>query len=216
MRRIRFTIAGLLGVILCVAVAFAALREATDVWDSGLLTLTVGLLLTSILLATHRAGIRRAYWQGFALFGAVYLVASLVPAIEPRLLTTKGLAFVDAKIPGRDRAVSVVLGMPATTTGGSTAMAPGGPWEISLPGETLVATTQGTVRLWSVQTTQGLAGPLGSSANFVRIGHSLLALLVAFFGGRLSRCLALGRRRPADAPAASHDGDAPVAANRSA
>ena len=65
MRRIRFTIASLLVVVLFVAVGFAALRESNDLWDSGLFTLTLAVLLVSILLAIHRTESRRAFWLGF-------------------------------------------------------------------------------------------------------------------------------------------------------
>ena len=51
MRRIRFTIASLLVVVLFVAVGFAALRESSDLWASGIFTVTLAALLTSILLA---------------------------------------------------------------------------------------------------------------------------------------------------------------------
>ena len=44
MRRIRFTIASLLVVVLLVAVGFAALREASDLWDSGVFTVTLAIL----------------------------------------------------------------------------------------------------------------------------------------------------------------------------
>src|SRR5215472_6201067 len=101
MSRIRFTIASLLVVVLVVAVGFAALREASDLWDSGAFTLTLVVLLVSILLAVHRTESRRAFWLGFALFGWAYLGLSLVPSIEPRLLTTKALAYLDSKVPGR-------------------------------------------------------------------------------------------------------------------
>jgi hypothetical protein len=37
MRRIRFTIASLLCLVLFVAVGFAALRESNDLWDNGVL-----------------------------------------------------------------------------------------------------------------------------------------------------------------------------------
>ena len=37
MRHIRFSIASLLVVVLIVAVGFAALREASDLWESGVL-----------------------------------------------------------------------------------------------------------------------------------------------------------------------------------
>ena len=91
MRRIRFNIASLLVVVLLVAVGFAALRESNDLWDSGVFTLTLGVLLISILLAVHRTESRRAFWIGFALFGWIYLGLSLVPSIESRLMTTKAL-----------------------------------------------------------------------------------------------------------------------------
>ena len=73
MRRFRFTIASLLVVVLLVAVGFAALRESNETWDSGLFTLTLGVLLVSILLGIHRTESRRAFWLGFALFGCGYL-----------------------------------------------------------------------------------------------------------------------------------------------
>jgi hypothetical protein len=98
MRRFLFTIGGLLAVILFAAVSIAALREATDLWDRGGFTLTAGLLLGSVLLAAHRTGRRRAFWVGFALFGWAYLGVSLIPPVESRLLTTKGLAYLYAKV----------------------------------------------------------------------------------------------------------------------
>ena len=101
MKRIRFNIASLLGFILVLGVGFAALREASDLWESGVFTLTLAALLISILLAIHRTEKRRAFWLGFAVFGSAYLGLSLVPSIEPRLITTKVLAYLDSKVPGR-------------------------------------------------------------------------------------------------------------------
>src|SRR3954464_9897141 len=116
MRRPRFTIASLLGLVVFVAVSFAALREASDNWDSGVLAVTLILLLVSVLLAIHRTAARRSYWLGFALFGWAYLVASQVPPIESRLPTTKGLALIDSKLPGRDRRWIIDLAFPNTTS----------------------------------------------------------------------------------------------------
>ena len=106
MRRIRLTISSLLAIVLVIGVGFAALRESNEIWDSGVFTLTLGVLLISILLAVHRIESRRAFWIGFALFGWTYLGLSLVPSIESRLITTRALAssFQDAKIdPSRTR-----------------------------------------------------------------------------------------------------------------
>jgi hypothetical protein len=90
MRNLRFNIASILGVILCLAIGFAALRESNDYWDSGLFTLTLGVLLVSVLLSIHRSEVKQAFWIGFALFGWGYLGLSPVPSVESRLLTTKG------------------------------------------------------------------------------------------------------------------------------
>ena len=69
MRRFRFGIGILVILVLFLGVGFAALRESSDLWESGVFTLTLAALLTSILLAVHRTESRRAFWIGFALFG---------------------------------------------------------------------------------------------------------------------------------------------------
>jgi hypothetical protein len=189
MRRIRFSIAGLLGLVLFVAVALAALRDANDLWDSGVFSFTLGLLLVSILLAIHRTERRRAYWLGFALFGGGYLVASLIPPVESRLLTTKGLTYLDSKVPGRE----TTLGLSVRWFSKNPNPVVG--YVFSADWQTAATNPQGTIRLWNPSTGRLLAGPSATSENFVRIGHSLLALIMAFGGGHLSRCLLQRERR---------------------
>jgi hypothetical protein len=94
MPRLRYNITGALGAILFVAVGFAALREADELWDSWLFSLTLGLLLFAVLLAAHRTGDRRAFWIGFTLFGWGYLSFTLIPSTEPKLISTKALAYL--------------------------------------------------------------------------------------------------------------------------
>jgi len=84
MRHIQFTIASLLVVVLFVAVDFAALRESRDLWESGVFSLTLGILVMSILFAIHRTGSKRAYLLGFALLGTTDFGLSQVPSIESR------------------------------------------------------------------------------------------------------------------------------------
>ena len=114
MRLPRFTIRSLLAVVSLIAIGIAALRAADDLWDSGMLGLTVLGLMTAVPLAVHRTDGRRAYWLGFALFGWAYLVASLFPQIGPRLPTTMGLAFIDSKIPGRQATTSAAFSYTAS------------------------------------------------------------------------------------------------------
>ena len=95
MRVPRFRIASMLSAILCVAVGFAALREANDQWDSVLFSLTLLLLLSAVLLAVDRTEGRRAFWIGFALFGWGYLSLSLISSTESRLITTQALTYLE-------------------------------------------------------------------------------------------------------------------------
>ena len=101
MSRFRFSIASLLALIVFVAVGLAALQAASDAWDGGVFSLALLTLLTSALLAVHRGGRGRAFWLGFTLFGSAYLMASLMPNVEPRLPSTRGLAYLDAKLSDR-------------------------------------------------------------------------------------------------------------------
>jgi hypothetical protein len=100
MRSLRFHIGTVVIVVLVLGISFAALRESNELWDSRVFTLTVGVLSTSVLLAVHLVtNKRRAFWQGFALFGGVYLGLSLIPPIEARLIPTEALAYIDPKLP---------------------------------------------------------------------------------------------------------------------
>ena len=183
MRLPRFTIRSLLEVVLLVSVALAALRASTDVWDGCLLGLALLLLLTATLLAVHRTRCKRAYWLGFSLFGWVYPSASFVPPVESRLPTTKGLADLHSKLPRRETASEFLYRL----------LVSGDPGGLPSPPQPGVAdlTSMGASD-WAYSwmfTGAALPGPSGTTENFVRIGHSLLALVVALIGGCLSRRL---------------------------
>jgi hypothetical protein len=193
MRRFRFTIASLLGAVLFVGLAFAALREATEFWDSAVFTATLGLLLASVLLAVHRTERRRAFWLGFALFGGAYLIASLIPAVESRLLTSRGLVSLDSIIPGRESPSWLgQLSINASATNKAVR------WLAFSPGGSNVSSPQGVVRLWDATNGRLLWTPTHTTVNFVGVGHSLLALLSGIIGGHLSRRLYVSGRTRQD------------------
>jgi hypothetical protein len=193
MRQIRFNIASLLGVILVFGVGIAALRESSDLWESGVFTLTLATLLISILLAIHRTEFKRAFWVGFALFGWTCLGLSLVPSIESRLITTKALAYLDSKVPGRPPGAFTV-GFSATDIGFPVNRVQAVAFNSN--GTQLATSSQGTVRLWDLGSGKLLSGWRGASENFVRIGHSLLSLIAGILGGQLSRHLDARNREP--------------------
>jgi len=193
MRKFRFHIGSLLAVILVLGVGFAALRESSDLWESGLFAATLGILLISILLAVHRTESSRAFWIGFALFGWIYLGLTLMPSIESRLITTKALAYLDSKVPGRSSATFTIQ-LSGTGTG-----SPGNQVEnlaFAPDGSMLATSSQGQVQIWNVATGKILGGWSGTTGNFLRIGHSLFALLVGWFGGQLSRRLGRAATHP--------------------
>jgi hypothetical protein len=182
MGRFRFSISSLLGVVLIISVALAALRGSADVWDGCLLGLTLLILLTAILLAVHRTDRKRAYWLGFSLFGWAYLIATLLPQIAFRLPTTLGFAFIDSTIPGRETTIPPAFAYPSTYSPVS-----GSGYTPQV--YTLPPSMQGTAWIWDLTTGKWVPGPAGTTENFIHIGHSLLALLMAFVGGQLSRYL---------------------------
>jgi hypothetical protein len=183
MRRFRFHLGTLVILVLFFGVGLAALRESNDTWDSGMFTLILGVLLTSILLAIHRPEKRRVFWLGFALFGLTYLGLSLLPSIESRLITTTALAYLDSKVPGRPVETNVTYVMRGLI-----------PYQL---------------KLWHATTGKLLDGWRGTTENFVRIGHSLFALLAGWLGGQLSRRLCRSSSDPEPSAAVEAQGTAP-------
>ena len=156
------------------------MRESSELWESGVFTLTIGVLLISILLAIHRTEKRRAFWPGFALCGSIYLALTLVPSIESRLITTKAFAYLDS---GALDVYSKFVRAGGTVSGHQNE-------------HTIEAPFQGIIvkrRLEDGSLTKYYSALFGGgsakSMNVVRIGHSLFALLAGWLGGQLSRRL---------------------------
>jgi hypothetical protein len=192
MPKLRFNIASLLGVIFILGVGFAALRESSDLWESGVLTLMIGVLLISILLAVHRTESKRAFWVGFALFGWAYMGLTFMPSVESRLITTRALHYLDSKVPGRAMriyATTINSGIGSGTVNNQVYSI-----AITAGGTQLTTSGQGQLRLWNAATGKLLGGWSGTTENFVWIGHSLFVLLVGWFGGQLSRRLCRASR----------------------
>lgn len=148
------------------------------------------MVLISVLLAIHRPEKRRAFWLGFALFGGSYLFLSLVPSIETRLITTRGLAYLGSRLP---RATSAELAVIDYDKDGRTDLVLA---NSSQPNAVYVNKGNGSFE--DVTSSAGmnlasylkrLAGASGENEDFVRIVHSLPALIAAFPGGLLSRHL---------------------------
>jgi hypothetical protein len=105
MRTIRFPIAGLMLAVLVVAVALAALRNASETWAGVMFLITCGVLSLAIVGVVCRDGPQRAWWLGFALFGWGYLLLALWSTVN---LPT--MALLDA--------IAARLGMQVRFSGG--------------------------------------------------------------------------------------------------
>jgi hypothetical protein len=123
------------------------------------------------------------------MFGWVYLAVSMIPPLESRLLTTQGLSYLDSKIPERSPAIVVQFDS-GSNVNASTPQTVNQTLTATVKGLNFIASsTQGNVvRLWS-SSGRLLGGPNGTTENFLKIGHCVVALVFAFVGGRLSRSL---------------------------
>jgi hypothetical protein len=79
MRSIRFSIAGLMAVVVAMALGFAALRTASATTLGITLLATRAILGIAIIGAICRRGAERAFWLGFAVCGWIYIRCSLEP-----------------------------------------------------------------------------------------------------------------------------------------
>jgi hypothetical protein len=215
MRRFRFHLGTLVLVVLVIGTDLAALRESNEIWDSGVFTLIAGALLTSVLLAIHRTESKRAFWLGFALFGTAYLVLSLVASIEPRLVTTKALAYIDSKLlrsspaglsyfeyDDDDGTMDLFVANNSQPSALDVNKGNGTFQDVSAT-VGLDYTGKGKIVL---NNSPGL-GLGGTSESFERIGHWLFALIVGFLGGLFSQYLHpknLGRTSALSCPKREH------------
>jgi hypothetical protein len=91
MKTIAFSIRGLLAAVTLIAVGLFALLNASPLWDSIIVSLTLLLLLTALLSLACRPGPRRAFWIGFAIFGWGYLILVDGPIVARDLTVRSNL-----------------------------------------------------------------------------------------------------------------------------
>jgi hypothetical protein len=78
MTRTRFTLAQLMGIVVFLALGFAAVRTANELWASLVYTVGIISIATALLIAFARAGRERLTWTGYAVFGWTYVVVDLL------------------------------------------------------------------------------------------------------------------------------------------
>ena len=81
----RFTILGLMWLVLGVAVAVASLRNADDYWAGGLMLTTTLLIGVATIGAVYHTGRQRAGRLGFAVFGGGYFALAFLGLSDQNL-----------------------------------------------------------------------------------------------------------------------------------
>jgi hypothetical protein len=137
-------------------------------------------LLTTVLLAIYRTGRTRAFAVGFLVFAVGYLACVIALDHDlrkfeyPAPMPTSRVAFrIYAATHAQNRQT---VTMPIANQGGSFGM--GGMPSAGMP----------------VKATRTMTIPVHNGADFIEITHSVLALLLGFLGGIVSRFLFITRR----------------------
>jgi hypothetical protein len=173
----RFTILGLMGLVLGVAIAVAALRNADDYWAGGLLLATALLIGVLTLGAVYHRGRRRAVRLGFVVFGGGYFAVAFLGLSDQnvaKLPTTWVLAYVHQRVAltltSTTRTVfhGPMPNMVTTTTTSQYAVAS--------------AVNGGTSVRW-----RPLLHVAANHESFSVVGHCLFALLFGLLGSAIAR-----------------------------
>lgn len=193
--RPRITILAGMGLVLFAALGVAALRfpslTTARLAFSGTV-LTFGVATLGALLLTGRS---RAFSVGAAVFGGGYLALAFAGDSDGLLVTTPVLAKLDGLLGGLepDETVSDAVFLRRTTLDLA--------GTIPSPQETLafVADTDVGKRAELIDrlvlSRLTAAPPTRDTASFIRIGHCLVAVLIAVVGGLIARYIELRRGR---------------------
>lgn len=187
MRRFRFSVRGLMVLIVLLGTAFAGLRSPTPLWANGWFSLVLATLTLAVPAAAYCRDERRAFWVGFATCGWVYFVLTLAPWFQTefgfQLFTTTILDIFAPYIVQKEDLVRVYVGSFKPPS----SLAPPTPWQTwnlpEFPPE----------NPWRVVGYVTLVSP----GLYLRIGHSIFCMLIAFLGGEAVRYLAVTRSQPA-------------------
>ena len=220
----RFTILSLMGLVLVLALAIAALRDANDYWAGGSLLATSLLVGTGLLGAAYSTGRRRAGRLGFAVFCGGYFALAFLGLSEPNLAklpTTWLLTHVHQRVSPKSFSV-VRLALANASLASLNSRTHYVPSNVSPQPMTGPATTGTTSQVWQAIS----ANPVGlnrwkailpGAANdeaFRVVGHCLFALLAGVLGVAIARWFEA--RQPAawgPVPSRSVRDDAPCASN---
>ena len=209
----RFSIRGLMGLVLGMAVAFAALRNADDYWAGGLLLATTLLIGVATLGAVYHSGRRRAGRLGFAVFSGGYFALAFLGLSDQNLAklpTTWLLIYVHQRVAPPQTFTLTVTGTTPVQMGQGTILmsnVTAGPLANTV---TTTTTSQFAVASGvSDDTSTRWRSLLPGAANypaFSVVGHCLFALLAGLVGMLIARRFEARQEQPLEINSAAAPG----------
>ena len=184
----RFTILGLMRLVLGLAVAIAALRNADDSWAGGLLLATALIIGVATLGAVYQSGRRRAGRLGFAVFAGGYFALAFL-GLSDQNLAKLPTSWLLVSVHQRVAPPSLVTYLVANRTGQvgqatilTSNVSPGPlPNTITTTTTSQYAVTSGAGDGTSARWKSLLPGAANYEA-FSVVGHCLFALLAGLLG----------------------------------
>jgi len=190
--RVRFSLRQLMGFVAFVAVGCGGLIRPSVALASLIFTMTLVVLLVAILGAVGRKGSARVFWIGFAIAGSGYLWLAhwadedaYTVSTNWRLQTTGPLFTTKLLGLAHGALHPPPPGGFGGVPGGMGGMGGGGMF--ALPLEPAAAPVFGQMAIPSRASAANAAAYEAERNAFMRIGHSLWALLLAYLGGQLAR-----------------------------
>jgi hypothetical protein len=180
----RFSIRTLMAFVIIFAIGLAALRSGNGLWAGAMLFVALAAVGTAVLGFIIMRGQERELWRGFGVFCAGYLVLTFAPgcstAVMPLLPTTQLLDYVhsqfiastsQARLPQilwwqHERALAEVDRLKAGNR---------------RPGDRELDSAMRMLINLETQL-QGAA----DQRDFLRVGHSLFALIAGLLGGKIA------------------------------
>jgi len=209
----RFTILGLMGLVLGLAIALAALRNADDSWAGGLLLATALLIGVVTLGAFYHSGRRRAGRLGFVVFAGGYFALAFLGLSDQNLAklpTTWLLIYVHQRVAPPQTFTLTVTGTTPVQMGEGTILmsnVTAGPLANTV---TTTTTSQFAVASGvSDDTSPRWRSLLPGAANypaFSVVGHCLFVLLAGLVGMLIARRFEARQEQPLEINSAAAPG----------
>jgi hypothetical protein len=192
----RFSIRALLAIAVVPALALAALKNANEWWAGTMVLIAIAVVGIALAGAVIMRGRERCWWATFAFFGGGYLALTFAPGLStevgPKLVTTTALDYLYAQfiaLSTRPRLPQVLWWQHAQALGRVDRLKA----ENREPGDPEL---DSAMRILINLETQ-LRGA-ADERDFIRVGHSLFALLAGLTGGTVGAWFR-GRRERAEA-----------------